>query len=158
MERVSIHGTYTLAHRGVQPNMDAVNIGLFNGVFTQEGDIYFSSRYYAMFDIREFVGQFQAAMPDTAVAICGNYLEKKAEHGITRRCYLTSYHVDAFSQREYRTGSFHEKRHWDCTVVISYSGIGLYLHEGTSAPSGVEVPVDIRINDLREELRRRSGH
>lgn len=46
-----------------------------------------------------------------------------------------------------RTGRFHERRHWDCTIVISYSGTGMYLH-----PPGEEVPVDIHINDLREEV------
>lgn len=96
-------------------------------------------------------------MPGTAVAICGNYTEKKAEHGITRRCYLTAFHVEALTQRKYVKGTFHNEHHWDCTVVISYSGVGLYLHEGAVGPPGDEVPVDIHISDLREDLRRRSG-
>ena len=38
MEHVTMHRTYTFAHKGVQPNMDVVNLNCINRVFAWEGE------------------------------------------------------------------------------------------------------------------------
>ena len=43
MERVALHGTYTLARKGVQHNMDAVKVDRFDRVFAQEGESHIRS-------------------------------------------------------------------------------------------------------------------
>jgi hypothetical protein len=110
-----------------------------------------SSRLY-------FAGSFHAAMPNTAVVKCGPYVSAKASHGISRDIYITVFNVEGFTQREYKTGRFHNERHWDCSISVSYSGIAMYLPEGSTNTDVGEIPTDIPVSALREALRRVSGH
>jgi hypothetical protein len=155
MERVPVHGFYTLTHRGVQPNMDQVNMDLFNSIFTHEGQFLIIENSATLM---RYSGEYQASKPGTAVVKCGPYKAQKAAHGISRDIYITVFNVEGFTQREYKTGRFHNERHWDCSVSVSYSGIAMYLPEGSTNTDVGEIPTDIPVSALRTALARVSGH
>lgn len=139
--------------------MDSVNIDIFNGIFAQEGrSLFICLTVFRALTQSTGIGRFHSDMPGTAVSISGGYEKKVSEHGYTRRSYITSFNVIGYTERTYRTGTFHNQRHWDCTVVVSYSGLGLYLPEGVplNIPND-QLPPNIQADSLRRALALKSG-
>lgn len=96
----------------------------------------------------------QAELPNTAIVKSGPIEIIKAPHGLRREIFITDVHIAGYTEHSYTTGPFGTVHHWDCTVSVSYSGIGYYIPEGAI----LEIfTVNVTAQALRDELRRVSG-
>jgi hypothetical protein len=77
--------------------------------------------------------------------VCGDFSKKVAEHGYSRRCWITSVNVDDMKI----DGKRHGTRHWHCRVWVSYQGVEFGVPEEGAHGPVPEPPLAMKSADLQ---------